>query len=273
MPKYFVSKYLDPKSGLIYIQFDDSWNAVRPDGETSKGPGELSADVMAKVREIDAQEAGALIAQRHAKVSPYVGSDRQYAPAPQIGHNSAFTAIGGSGWHIRPGDGCDVTLRGSKLMITGPAVWTKSIEVPLWALTVVDISGPGTETTNAGIIGGGFGLTGAAIGMLTAGAINAMTTRSKTNTFLRIGTRDAEVFLHTSLFEPFDLRIKMSAACVAAENCDRRGLAAQLGDLYALHLSGALDVDEYARAKAAVLPGTPPGQGALPVDCEVNHPS
>ena len=42
------------------------------------------------------------------------------------------------------------------------------------------------------------------------------------------------------------------------------GLAAQLGDLYALHLSGALDAVEYARAKAAVLPGTPPVQGALP---------
>ncbi len=155
-------------------------------------------------------------------------------------------------------------MRGSKLVITGASVLTRMVEVPFSALTVVEISGPGTETTNAGIIGGGFGLTGAAIGILTAGAINAITTRSKTNTFLHIGTREAEVFLHTSMYEPFDLRLALSAACVAAENCDRRGLAAQLGDLYALHLSGALDAVEYARAKAAVLPGTPPVQGALP---------
>ena len=32
-PKYFVSEYLDSKVGLIYIQFEDSWNAIRPDGE------------------------------------------------------------------------------------------------------------------------------------------------------------------------------------------------------------------------------------------------
>ena len=81
MPKYFVSKYLDPKVGLIYIQFEDSWNAVRPDGETSMGTGELSADVLAKVKEIDAQEASGLIAQRHADVSRYVEPDRPYEPA------------------------------------------------------------------------------------------------------------------------------------------------------------------------------------------------
>ena len=71
--------------------------------------------------------------------------------------------------------------------------------------------------------------------------------------------------MNISGYEPFDVRLATLAACVAADNCDRRGLAAQLGDLYALRPSGALDAGEYARAKAALSPGIPAAErGALP---------
>ncbi len=120
----------------------------------------------------------------------------------------------------------------------------------------VEITGPGTQAHNGAVIGGGFGLRGAVKGMLEAAAINALTSRTTTNTFLRLATSDAEVFLHTSAVEPASLRMSMSRAIMgmdAGRTGDTGTLPAQLRELDKLRKEGVLSEDEFRAAKRRLL--------------------
>jgi hypothetical protein len=133
------------------------------------------------------------------------------------------------------------------------------VSPPFCGITALEISGPGTESTNAGLIGGGFGLAGAAAGILSASLVNSATARTTTNTFLRIGTSEAEVFLHTSTIEPSARRMYLSPAVVKMEalrlgsQISAPNLSSELRELQALLQAGVLTADEFIRAKQRLL--------------------
>ncbi len=136
-----------------------------------------------------------------------------------------------------------------------------SIDIPFTEIHEVDISGPGTTTNNAGISGGGFGLEGFVKGAVTAALINAATTRSSTNTFVRMLTITGELYLHTSEAEPAQLKIKMSQVFVYLGNKARNvsgtsmhsAVAEEITKLHKLKQDGLIDDDEYKAAKSKLL--------------------
>lgn len=143
-----------------------------------------------------------------------------------------------------------------------PTSWS----VPIAALTLIDFGGPGAWQRGGRMIGGGFGVLGAAEGMLIASAINRLTVRKGVLTVIRLeaGAAMSTWWQHT-VHPPEQLRIDLSWLVSDVNNRERGqiepsagsdavgGLAAQLTQLAALHDRGILSDEEFAAAKARVL--------------------
>jgi hypothetical protein len=165
-----------------------------------------------------------------------------------------FTVLGGSGWPLMQGDECVLRRSDADLELVPSA--GDILKIPRSQLICIEITGPGTVTSNANIVGGGFGLEGAAIGMLLAGAINAATTRKRTDTVLRLVTRSAEIFLHTSAIELALLRLKLSPEFVHVEALKLPGsfsVVSELNGLDDLRARGVLTADEFHVLKARMV--------------------
>lgn len=174
------------------------------------------------------------------------------------------TYLGGTGTEWLQNEPALLTFSQGKIWLTHPISGNqKSLQVD--HATIIEISGPGTQTTNAGITGGGFGLEGFVKGVVLATAINSITKKSSTNTFLRVLASSYESYLHTSNIEPTNLRLILSPAFVHIESEKRmfgssstqRLSGLSIGDeiekLYKLKESGTLSSDEFATAKTKLL--------------------
>lgn len=133
-----------------------------------------------------------------------------------------------------------------------------STEIQSKEIIRIEVSGPGTVTTNAGLVGGGFGFEGAAWGIAAASIINALTTSTTTNTLVTISTRTSSVTLHTSEYDIDALRIRLSSHIAAAESRaasppPSSDIAAKLKELAELKSAGLLTEDEFTIAKAKLL--------------------
>lgn len=168
--------------------------------------------------------------------------------------------LGGSGYFFHESEKVRLLLIPDAIRITLSESGA-SIDIPFTEIHEVDISGPGTTTNNAGISGGGFGLEGFVKGAVTAALINAATTRSSTNTFVRMLTITGELYLHTSEAEPAQLKIKMSQVFVYLGNKARNvsgtsmhgAVAEEITKLHKLKQDGLIDDDEYKAAKSKLL--------------------
>lgn len=136
---------------------------------------------------------------------------------------------------------------------------------------VVALQVTGTTTrSNAGVFGGGFGIVGAAEGMLAAAVINSLTSKTKIYTLLRLATARAEyVFVSYSVdssalqlaLTPVQVRIRQATAALAAGTPTKTlatgiSVADELRKLAALRDEGILSEVEFASAKAKLLNGT-----------------
>lgn len=135
-----------------------------------------------------------------------------------------------------------------------------TVEIQTQEIIKIEVSGPGTVTTNAGMVGGGFGLEGAAWGIAAASIINALTTSSTTNTLVTVATRTSSITLHTNQYDTEDLRIRLSSHIAAAESRavlppspPAVDIASKLKELADLKDLGMLTDDEFAIAKAKLL--------------------
>lgn len=124
-----------------------------------------------------------------------------------------------------------------------------------------------TTTTSAGVIGGGFGVVGAAEGMLAASVINSLTRTTRTYCVIRLAATTAEYVFSSTTVEanalnmkltPVQLRIRQASS--ARENGQRTHTAAppasmadELQKLASLRDSGILSDSEFATAKARLL--------------------
>ena len=139
---------------------------------------------------------------------------------------------------------------------------TGYVLIPYSEITQIEFAGPGETSTNAGVIGGGFGLLGAVAGMALSSAVNAVTSQTRIDTILTWRTASSEVILHTSSATPDQLRIELSKQLGLIEQrgrgqaaASRDGLAAELQQLADLRSSGVLSDEEFTAAKARLLAG------------------
>jgi hypothetical protein len=86
-----------------------------------------------------------------------------------------FTLAAGGGTSIPIGSPCWIGFLSDKVMID---TWTHREYVPYDTIQALQVSGS-TVKSNARVFGGGFGLLGAAEGMLAATVINTLTTRTR----------------------------------------------------------------------------------------------
>ena len=124
--------------------------------------------------------------------------------------------LGGHGLGLAKGAVVEIVFWRSALTIRTPAsvqlgkTSPQHAEVPYEDVVALEIGGPGAKQTGGGFVGGGFGLEGAAEGMLIASALNLLTTRTKVTTVICLQTPSAELFLQHTTETPDALRIRLS---------------------------------------------------------------
>lgn len=181
----------------------------------------------------------------------------------QCNHDPVVTTVmGGSGWDVTKGEVLLLSCRTESLCLSNIQT-EKEIKILFSELVGAEVTGPGTKSSNVGLIGGGFGVEGAVKGILAATVINALTTRSKTNTFLRLATNSTEVMLHISALEPTELRLVLSPAFVQMEANKQIGathsgrndvmLSDEIEKLHRMFRDGILTEGEFILAKKGLL--------------------
>jgi hypothetical protein len=123
--------------------------------------------------------------------------------------------LGGHGLGLATGTPVEVVFSHELIRLRAPGdllihASGRLAELPYADLVAFEIGGPGARQTGGGFIGGGFGLTGAAEGMLIATALNMLTTRTRIDTVICLQTKSAELFLHYGDEAPDALRIRLS---------------------------------------------------------------
>lgn len=135
-------------------------------------------------------------------------------------------------------------------------------------LRTVDVAG-GEQRSDAGIIGGGFGLEGAAKGILTATVINNLSNTAGIGTALHVSGPQVDATFATAEALPADLDIVIPAVRASSHAGDSGVGPAdpveRLERLHSLHRSGALSSDEFDTLKAELL-GTSTGAGTTETD-------
>lgn len=166
---------------------------------------------------------------------------------------------GGSGIAIAVGSAFFLSCRDNAFAISY-VLSNEEVVLPYGNLIAFEVTGPGTEITNAGLAGGGFGIEGALQGIAAAALVNAATTKKTTNTFLRVATAEGEAYFHFNGIEPQALRLAFSSAALAAEANKSRNihntpsnLASELQKLHQLKIDGILNEEEFAVAKRKLI--------------------
>jgi hypothetical protein len=117
--------------------------------------------------------------------------------------------LGGGGLPLDRGWRGEVVFGEDSVCLRGFVV--DDVVIPYGDITAIEIGGRGRQRTGGGFRGGGFGLQGAAEGMLIASALNTLTTRTSVDTVICLRTATAELFLHHTRMTPEQLRIELSA--------------------------------------------------------------
>jgi hypothetical protein len=138
--------------------------------------------------------------------------------------------------------------------------------VPLADVDSLGTGGPGAVAHGGGFIGGGFGLEGAAVGMVAAGLLNHLSTRVTIQTLIYLRAATCELLAVSDMLAPHTidgllvpaytaLRAQEHARqeAVSSAPSSRGELAEELTKLAALHAAGALDDSEFRVAKTRLL--------------------
>lgn len=123
-------------------------------------------------------------------------------------------ALGGFGWDLKDGHPYELDFNESVVTIQEPATGVTAVTVAYDRLLAFEIGGPGVQSTGGGFMGGGFGVEGAAEGILAATVLNALSTRSKVVTTFSLHAVDGEAFFLHDVLTPPDFRIRLSEVFV-----------------------------------------------------------
>jgi hypothetical protein len=196
--------------------------------------------------------------QKRVAYAQFMQDSKSYVDETFIG-----TYVGVSGNELQEKNkvliGC-----GSEYLYIGNVDKFESETIPFAKINLFEISGAGTVTTNAGVVGGGFGVEGFIKGAVVAEILNKSTTRSTTNTFIRVMTGTSEMYFHTSEREPAQLQIIFSKVFVMLNSAKNTNVSAtakttsisdELTKLHGLFKEGVLTQDEFDSAKRNLLEG------------------
>jgi len=166
--------------------------------------------------------------------------------------------VDGAGWAPHAGVRVEVTIS-DELRIRPVTGGGPLIVIAADCVTELMIQGK-SAVRGTRLIGGGFGLVGAATGIAAASAINAATRRKSVWTLIHIDTGDGfltfqvdqeESQIRQALRKFRDATIEAHATShVAAESED---LVGQLERLAAMHNAGSIDDGEFKAAKLRLL--------------------
>jgi hypothetical protein len=117
--------------------------------------------------------------------------------------------LGGTGWNEKKNTKFLLSMDASNIYMSDINTLT-DVQISVAELREIDISGPGKVSGDAGVIGGGFGMEGAAKGIAIATVINLLTSYSNTKTIIRLTFQRSEIVMLTSQIEPNDARILLS---------------------------------------------------------------
>jgi hypothetical protein len=136
----------------------------------------------------------------------------------------------------------------------------RQVDIPYSELTGVEFLGAGTKYSSGGFWGGGFGLEGAAEGMLIASILNSITRKTTINTGLAIASIRGELLLNHDRISRDELRRKLSPLFTRFNAAKRKAAepavaaaddpAAQLERLAELRDQGLLTAEEFEEARA-----------------------
>jgi len=174
-----------------------------------------------------------------------------------------FVYGGGSGMRFRAGGPVILRLSSSGFELASE---DEEVAFRYGEIRTLSIEGPGRVSTSLGLMGGGFGLEGALKGMLMSTAINILTTRTTTETHLRIMTDSCEVLLVNPVFDTGELRRILSPMFVKYESvatqpaADAPPIVEGLSRLAELHSAGVLTDAEFQMLKAQLLKASSPGE-------------
>jgi hypothetical protein len=179
--------------------------------------------------------------------------------------------LGGYGFSyaLQPRVSYDLRFLPESIGIYLTGKWSQLAEIAYADVQAVDIGGPGLVRSGGGFAGGGFGVAGAAEGMAVAAVLNAVTTKVRVKTVVRIETAASEIFMLHAELAPDALRIQLSQplgiirAAQSARSADvsspASGAAAvveQLGRLAQMLDAGLLTREEFDRLKGDLLGGS-----------------
>lgn len=190
----------------------------------------------------------------------------------------ACRVLGGHGLGIEAGSWLDMRFLSDAIQLVtsgrdGPVL------VPYNDIVAFEIGGPGAQKTGGRFIGGGFGLEGAAEGMLIASALNLLTTRTKINTVICLQTRSSELFAHNNNETPDALRIRLSQVFNILRSQEQgqpppgsRDPIEQLERLAQLRDSGVLSEEEFQAARAPLARRLAEGSSPAALDGDARSP-
>ena len=221
----------------------------------------VGCDSVNAVRQFAAflQSAGIVV---HDRISLTGAAGARCSPAQNIAAalpDLPFILAGAGGTQIRTGSSCRVMFEPTSVTISGGGTQDR-----IAYASIVDLQMTGsTVTKNLGVFGGGFGVVGAAEGMLAAGVINALTTRRKRYAVLRIVTATSEYVLSTTERDgsqlapaliPVQVRIRAARSQrLPSATPQAASVADEIRKLASLRSEGLLTDEEFAQAKARLL--------------------
>lgn len=165
------------------------------------------------------------------------------------------TVLGGAGWEAKAKQKLLMTADETDLYL-GDATKAEETVIPLAALSQVQIAGAGTIQSGGGFGGGGFGGEGFLIGAGIATVLNALTTRTTTETVIYLRFRNEELVLLNDELSPEAMRIRLSPIYVALPESEIKqnpDISTQLAKLSELKNQGLLSEEEFALAKRKLL--------------------
>jgi Short C-terminal domain len=175
-----------------------------------------------------------------------------------------FTLAAAGGTRIPVGTPCWIEFMSDAVILQGP---TARDHVRYDTIQDLQVSGS-TVKSNARLFGGGFGVIGAAEGILAATVINTLTQRTKRYAVIRIVTRSAEYVFSSGTRDGSALALALTSVQVqirkaqpaaqavpSAPQPSLGSVADELRKLASLRDEGILTQEEFAAAKAKLLGG------------------
>ncbi len=239
-------------AGLFYIIKSSRFLTLSKDGEEKAN--EFKEKLSSATREIGEK----ISSEIQAKVSienekkAYLKNIKQRSIKPPL----EITVLGGSGWESEEGKKYLLSIDAEAIFVSNVARLSEQV-IAISNIIEIDIGGPGKITSNAGVVGGGFGAEGAMHGIAAATVINLLTTHSSTKTIIRIVQKTAELVFITSKIEPEEAKTYFSNVFVNIKNKNRspansKMLGSEIEKLYSLKELGAITQEEFEKAKKEI---------------------